>query len=600
MATFEIEANGRKFRVEAPDAAAAAQAATAYAAPPSGDPQKLSGQPAAGGPMPTPATPLPIVPEQYRGGKVSTQNLDNSLSAQMDEVPWYKQAAAGFGSAPVQAYQGIKQLLGGKVDERDIRDQRDITSTGAGAIGNIAGNLAMLAIPGGLAEKGIRGAAMLLPKALQFLKYGTVPAVAAAETALTRPTVEGESRGEETLKSAAMAGAVGTGLKAAGRAYAGLVKPSKLGQELLDQGIQPTAGEGGKGVMGAAMRFGEDVLTTMGFRPGHDLANAQAMSKIKEQATPAFNTLAGGVASAENISRKGKYFSDVSKEFEDAYGAILDNKIVPMPAIFRTTVLKKARAAVPEASDEVFNEFSRKMGAIYSGAKGNAQTAGQWKQMLNEISEARRDALETAGTEAAARKLAKLYGTATQELMNRALATKGLTKAELDSLNALNTSWAKHQVLKDAALLPRGGTGALSGAPGERLVSIDDIITASERGAPDVQKLGEKEFFAGITRPMSEVLARRGQRGTVQRQLAYGAGGAIGLGGAYNMGKAGLTAALLAPIVGAAAAGTTKTGSKILMGNTAHQKRVADMLRTKIDPRLGTIAASFDTDENEE
>lgn len=599
MAIFEIEANGRKFRVEAPDAAAAAQAATAYAVPPTGDPQKLSGQPAAGAPMPAPAPALPIVPEQYRGGKVQMQNLDNSLSTQMDEVPWYKQAAAGFGSAPVQAYQGIKQLFGGKVNERDIRDQRDITSTGAGAIGNIAGNLAMLAVPGGLAEKGVRGAAMLLPKALQFLKYGTVPAVAAAETALTRPTVEGESRWEEAAKSALMAGVVGTGIKAAGRAYTGMAKSSKLGKELMDQGIQPSVAEGSEGLVGKAIGFGEDLLSTLGYKKGHSLANEQAMAKIKEEVTPLLKKF-GHEEIAEPISRKSGFFEKAHENFLDSYSSILDNKKVPLPSIFRSTTLKRAAADVPEAADETVAAFQKRMAQIYTGARKGDKSATQWKSILNDVAQARREAMETAGTERSAKNLAQLYGSVEKSLMERAQSSKALTNTEMEALGELGIGWGKLKLVESAALIPRGGTGALAGKPGERLVSVDDIITASERSAPDAQRLGEKEFFAKTTRPMSEVLARNATRGTLGRQLAYGVGSAAGLGGVAATAGIPVAAGLGVPLLLAGAIGNTKAGAKVMMGNTAHQRRVAEMLRKNIDPRLGTIAASFDTDENEE
>lgn len=602
MATFEIDIGGKIYEVEAPDAVAAAQAARAYATPPAAEAQNPSGQPTPAAPIPAPqqgATPLPEVPEQYRNGKVGMQTIDNSLSKQLAEDSFADKAIAGFGSAPVQAYQGVKQLFGGKVDERDIRDQRDITGTSAGAIGNIFGNLAMLAVPFGKAEKVVRGAVKYLPKALQVLRYGTVPAVAAAETALTRPTVGDETRAEEAAKSALFSAGTAAALKAAGRAYTGLARPSKLGKELMKQDIQPSVAEGSEGLVGKTIGFGEDLLSTMGYKKGHSLANEQAMLKIKEEVTPLLKKF-GHDEITEPISRKSGFFTKAHENFLDSYSSILDNKKIPLPAIFRSTTLKKAAADVPEAADETVAAFQKRMAQIYTGARKGDKSAAQWKSILNDVAQARREAMETAGTERSARNLAQLYASVEKSLMDRVQQSKALTPTEMEALKELGVGWGKLKLVESAALIPRGGTGALSGKPGERLVSVDDIITASERSAPDAQRLGEKEFFAKTTRPMSEVLARNTTRGTVGRQIAYGLGSAAGLGGAAATGTLPLAAAIGVPLLTAGAVGNTKGGAKILMGNTLHQKLLARKLRDTVYPRLGSIATSFDTDENEE
>lgn len=591
MATFEIEANGRILEVDAPDAASAARAAQAYASRPAKAAPNVSGQSAAPAPIPAPTTPLPVVPEQYRNGKVQMQNITPTLEEGVQGANIGDKIIGGMGAAPMQAWQSIKQLMGKEVPESEVKDWRAITGTGAGATGNVLGNVAMTALPLGAAEKALRGGITHLPKALQFLKYGVVPAVAATESAALRPTTEGESRAEEAVKSGLFAGAAATGIRALGRTLSGLAKPSQLGKQLMKEDIQPTVSEGSKGIIGRTIGFGEDLMGIMGLGKGHALSNDQAMAKIREQVTPLLNKYGDEIT--EPISRSSGFFTEAKDRFMDGYGSILDGKNVPMPATFRTSVVKKAIAGVPGASDETVNSFQKQMGAIYSTARGSNQTAGQWKSLLNEMSAARRKAIATAGTEAQAGRLGELFDAAEKQLMDRAMKSGALTSGELDALKELNNGWAKFKLVESAALLPRSGTGKLAGAPGERLVSVDDIITASERSAPDAQRLGEKEFFASITRPMSEVLAQRAAKGTLPRQIAYGAAPGASVGRAAAM-------AAMSPVLPLSYMGTTKTGSKLLMGNTLQQRLMARKLRDTIYPRLGTLSAATDTDENKE
>jgi len=477
---------------------------------------------------------------------------------------------------------------------------RALTKSGAGMAGNIAGNMGMMLPILGPLEKSLRAAKTLqnAPRLLKALGLGSItPALAATETAITRPTVEGESRLEEAGKSAAFSKVGEVGLRALGRTLTGMARPSELGEELMKKGIQPTVGEGSQGMVGGMFRLGEDVLSTMGRGRGHELANRQAMDIIKQEITPLLSKY-GEVIDAP-ISRKGGdtgFFGQAHDRFMDAYGSILDNKNVGMGAVFRTSTIKKAVASVPDASDETVKAFQQKMASIFSSAKTN--TATEWKSTLNQIADARRKAMSTAGTEMQAGRLSDLYAAAEDALVDRALKSKALTPGEMDALKELGTGWAKLRLVESAALIPRGGTKELAGNPGQRLVSVDDLITASERGAPDAQKLREKEFFADITRPMSEVFERRARRGTVSRQLAYGTGAGLGL-SAFATGL-GPVALLGSGLVGAGLAGTTKGGSKVILGNTAAQKKLAEKLRESVYPRIGTISAALDVNDEKE
>lgn len=190
MPTFQITApDGRKFKINAP-AGATKEQALAYAQ------QKFS----------APARPAYSDPE---GDTYSPTEGQGFLSNFM----------AGAGKSVVDTGEGIKQLLGfadqSKVDER-ARLDRALTATGAGTLGNIAGQVAQMAVPAGAAAKlGLAG------KAVGTLgKIGQAAAGAGAFAGL-QPVLSGDSRLGNAAEGAAW-GAVGQGVASGlGRAAAG-------------------------------------------------------------------------------------------------------------------------------------------------------------------------------------------------------------------------------------------------------------------------------------------------------------------------------------------------------------------------------------------
>jgi hypothetical protein len=176
----------------------------------------------------------------------------------------------------MQAYQSIKQLAGGTVPEHQIQEQRDLAS-GYGLAGNVAGNVGMMALPAGAAVKGIQA----LPKAQALTRALAVPAVAGAEAGLLTPVLEDESR----LKNAATGAVLSKALQAGGRVLSGMVTPSDVGRKLMDQGIQPTVGQGSKGFVGGAMEQLENIAAALPFGMGAFIKKGS--QRTSEEATAA-------------------------------------------------------------------------------------------------------------------------------------------------------------------------------------------------------------------------------------------------------------------------------------------------------------------------
>lgn len=114
-------------------------------------------------------------------------------------VPWYENAAAGAGKALTDLGRGAAQVFGGGPSEQEMaqikKQDAPLMNTGAGVLGNVAGNVAAtlptLAIPGVNTYTGAAGLGAVM---------GAI-----------QPTGEGESRGANAALGAG-AGAAGQGV----------------------------------------------------------------------------------------------------------------------------------------------------------------------------------------------------------------------------------------------------------------------------------------------------------------------------------------------------------------------------------------------------
>jgi len=611
MKIYEIEINGKVYEVEAATPQACGGGAQAMAGR-AGTPANLSGQPAGSAPIPAPqgpATPLPDVPEQYRAPPVENQDLipgmaprvrhtvGGDLQPQIDEMPWHEQAVAGIGVAPAQATQSIKQLTGlGKVSEADVKAQRAISNTGWGMAGNIAGNIGMLALPLGKAEKALRGVLRgpsLLKKALGF---GVVPAVAAAEAAALRPTIEGEDRGEEALKSAAMAGVLGSALKGGLRVLGpGAAKMSKLGHQLEKQHLNPTVGQASKGFVGGVLGAGEDLMRIIGIRTQTDRVGQEVVQEAGKEVTDMLRLfLPKSKEITASVSRNSGFFRDVPRGFDASYDKILENKVISLPRVFRESATEKALLAMPGATDEMQNVFRKKAAQIFSSSKG-AQSGREWRDVLNLFREERRN---LTATDLPSKNLIAGYKAIERSFIDRAAAKGALSKSDISALKEIDLAYSKYLVLEEAADIAGGISSTTPVAnPGMRDITARNLVDAVQSVSPRKLKVQEAAHFQRLTGPMSAVLERQRLGGTAARQIGYGLGSSLGLGSVAA--TAGITpaAGVAAGLLVASAAGTTKTGAKLLMGRTEAQRVMAKTIRKTIYPKLGTLAASFDTDE---
>ena len=185
---------------------------------------------------------------QQPEARVRMQGQD-ALKQTLNEAGWLDRNLAGFGSAAAKTYYGGKQLLsGGTLSPKDQQAVKDWSTIEKSApVGAIAGNIATMVLPGGLAAKVTKlptlaaaGRAVINPNTL-----GKAAAVGAGYLGL-QPT---EEQGTEGLKQRAIeaakgaaGGVLGYGVaKGTGR----LLNPSVSPEVTMMQkaGITPTPGQ---------------------------------------------------------------------------------------------------------------------------------------------------------------------------------------------------------------------------------------------------------------------------------------------------------------------------------------------------------------------
>lgn len=529
---------------------------------PSTAPLQPSGGATGAGPVPTP-TPTPT--NASTGSITAPLKLGReALKDEFANMPWYEQLIAGVGSAPMQAWQSVKQLAGQDVPESEIQDWRDVASTPGGMVGNVAGNVGMLAVPGAKAEKLLASAWKARPVLARTLAG---MGLAGAENAALTPVLEGESRAANAAMGAGAAGAIGT----AGRALGGVVTPSKEARKLMDQGIQPTVGQGGSGVLGKTLGYSEELAGAVPIvgsvvQRGRDRAAREAVDEAAKRGSPY-----GASAPLEEAVGRGSYFQRLEKQFDDAYDDILSGKLIPVDRLFNTRIRQDVTRIMAGASPEATRELEKNMVQFLPAIQGKVKGPA-WKEVQSQIRRLRADEGRAAGMgDRDAKLLREAYDAIDTRLKN--IRDMGLSKEEVRQLEAVDEAYAHAETLRKAASYadqdPKG-------------ISIENLLQAVESRTPQSAKIKGEGRFQDITEPARSVLASSRPQDALERRLAnMTAAGALGA-------TAGVTGNpwLLAPL-GVGYIGATRPGAKVLMGNTKVQRMLADAVRG----RSGTAGA---------
>lgn len=347
-------------------------------------------------------------------------------------------ALAGGGKALTDLYRGGKQILGvgdqdalqAEIDESKRLDA-PLMATGGGIVGNIAGNVAATAVPGGVAAKGM----MAFPKVAAIMQslLAARPIATAAALGAGTGAVTGALEPVETGGSRAGNAALGATVGAAGGLIPGVlsrvVKPQTgaAQQALLDEGVRLTPGQ----ILGGAFKTAEEKAVSIPVL-GHFIKSAQqrgmddfnragfnrALAPIGQKVGPKFNIGREGVA--EVADRIGAVYDDVLDrigrvDIDPAFHGEV-NKVVSMAAadmgeantkqlqaIIKTRVLDEMTPAgtmSAETMKKAESELGRRAAGFMSSADENQRQLGA---ALREVQASlRRNVERSAGPDLAA------------------------------------------------------------------------------------------------------------------------------------------------------------------------------------------------------
>lgn len=271
---------------------------------------------------------------------------------------------AGAGKAAVDLYRGVKQITG-IGDQAELQAEIDqskkldapLMATGAGTVGNIAGSVAMTALPGSWAA---RGAAMV-PGALRVaqaaqaahpLLSAMAPGVASgAALGALDPVATGDSRAANAGLGAAAGGLGGAVARGASKVLGG--KAASAADDLLKDEVRLTPGQA-LGGMAQRLEDGATSIPVIG-----DMVKKSQRRAVEDFNRAAYNRVLEPIgeklAKGEPVSRAT--LGAVETKLGDAYDRVL-TKIgrVDLDDTFKAEVGKVA-SMVQELPDTMQGQF---------------------------------------------------------------------------------------------------------------------------------------------------------------------------------------------------------------------------------------------------
>jgi hypothetical protein len=495
---------------------------------------------------------------------------------------------AGAGRALVRAGRGVKQLIdplatgletvfGGErlskalgmptaLESARQTDQavaearqldKPLMDTKAGIAGDIAGNIAMTAVPGARLQKALG----------TMLGTGRLAtALAAGGSGAGTEFVTAEGGLGDKAKSAAVAGALGTGMTGALGLVAKPFQASDDAVRLYAQGVNPTLQQAAEGAPG---RFiGGLAAGGQGVRDRQRLELSTAALK-RIGATPTDDLTGRGIAAAAKESTGAEYDALLNPKTFDLTPQDLDNALLAAQATNAQGQMVEQSKAATRAVKNIIGPSNLNTG---TRQVPNTVLYGNYLTPLNEAVEKARK----AGDDEVARRLLA---------SRRALLDVRDAQLSPDELATLRNIDVRNFDVKRLQEATKGDAGEKTG------VSLNALAKAY--GATDMAGNTTREQLIGpMVRTIGKANNANASRSAAQTYARIGAPLAIGGGAAYL--GAPMVAAPLAAAYGISALGQTARGARALTGQTALQKKLADLLRygAPIAPALTDLEGS--------
>lgn len=501
-------------------------------------------------------------------------SLEDSIAAERDEAPFMERFTAGVNNAITQGADFIGE------SEQDPRLTSIAAESGAGTLGEVGTTFS----PSGLLENIIgRGATRAIGPVLgRAVGSGTAAAgegyVMAADP--SDAATQGAGQG-------AIAGVLQGTMGLLGKGYRAANKLSNDAIALLQEGVNPSAGQMG-GPLGEAMKMFE---TTVNMFPGLHAGRRvtqEGLDVVGTRAIPRELKKIGGrvrlIPGARSKYPTGSqgWFMDMDARLDKSYNRIMSGK---NKSINKNDLLADVRDAMDDADDTILGMEDRSnITAMLENRLGGATggpptiTGSQWRD-LRKMLNAKLSALPANSTQRGA------YYRMIEAMDEHLKKVPGLSKLELKALEHTNESARTYLDILEA----HGNTAAgkeisaadLARAVKERsslrkysqgLANNQDVVDPLARVADDL------EGVPPITRLMMQTL----------RSAGAGMSGAV-TGGALAGPPGAIVGLALAPILGAIS--SSKGGARVIRGMTPEQKAIAKWLDDHL--LTGTITSSI-------
>ena len=471
---------------------------------------------------PAPTQPGGMTSEQLRGmttEQLKARRAQLQSQAPREEEPWYEDFGEGLAVSGMDTYYGVKDLVT-DLDEEDratLADWKaDAAQSGWGTAGQVAGELAQFAVPGGLALKG----AKYLPKAARAAGAVAGEIGSGALLGATQLPGRGETRGGEAAKEATGA-ALGMGVgKVLSKAVRG-AKKSKEAKELLKRGVKMTPGEMAES---PSLRGAE---TYMGVTP----VLAQGTKAAKKRSSEAWNLdiLNQGAPRGAKSTKVGpEGGNQLTEAMREAYGKAW-KEAGPIDVEAGRRVVDNLEAAAPVMTMDAARKLKGVVGNVEKAVIGQAPNSAETvdrvlrkalrnakddTDLVNLLKEQRttlRSALPKARDEAL-RKIDGKYPAylTAKDAIGRAKQTEGVfTPAQATTSQGVVAKGAFEEnraPLQKALKLGRATVGAKQG--GEPLEWMRRLATAAPSPPPAVMDaagrlvMGDTHVQKGIQLPL--------------------------------------------------------------------------------------------------
>lgn len=348
--------------------------------------------------------------------KIGKDAFPDILREELKNAGWLGRNLAGAGSAVVNAYEGLKGLVG-KTDPDQVEAQKIIAESAP--VGNIAGSVAMLA------------PTALIPGANTLTGAATIGAVT---NALTTPG--GVTERAKAGVFGGMGGAAGAGLsRLAGRAAPAVASPGA--STLARESIQLTPGQ----YAGGALKNLEDKATSWPVVGG-------IINNARRRGVEDFNRAAINRATLPGMTVDGvgnQAIADLRRGLGDAYDATLANlsaDALEPQFVQRIASLRSMVSALPEREQRAFDAILEREigGRMAPNGRINADNLQAVKSGLGE------QATNFSGaTDGYQRQLGQAIKQAEAELRDLVMRSNPQNAQELQAIDAAYANFKRLQ-----------------------------------------------------------------------------------------------------------------------------------------------------------